>query len=256
MILLSNVIKAPFTTTSHGSKKVIEVKHYFPQPAVSAVSQEIDGHAHAQFIIEQAKEEAKLMKQEAEQYCQSLKENIWQEKENWLAEKQRLMAAAQQEGYEAGYSQGKNEALHAFQELMNEARNIVQTTNQQFYEQIESSKETILLIGLKVAERILGEKLAENHDSFLHLVQRAIKEVREQSEVKLYVHPLHYQTLVQQKDELRAIFSQPVDIFIYPDERLAEGGCMIETPFGRIDASVDTQLQQIKQKLLKWLEEE
>lgn len=80
--------------------------------------------------------------------------------------------------------------------------------------------------------------------------------MREQSEVKVYVHPFYYEMLVQQKDELRAVFNQPTDIFIYPDEQLTENGCVIETPFGRIDASVDTQLQQIKQQLLERLEEE
>lgn len=33
-----------------------------------------------------------------------------------------------------------------------------------------------------------------------------------------------------------------------------KGTCYIETPFGRVDASVDTQLMQLKDKLLTALE--
>lgn len=254
MILLSNVIKAPFTKTDPNNKKMIEVKNYFLKQTDAPVPN--DERENVQKMIEQAKREAQLIQKEAEQYYHSVKQQILQEQEHWQMEKQQLIAAAQQEGYEAGFAQGKEEALHRYQELINEAKRIVETANGQFYEQIEAANETILLIGLKVAERILGEKLAENGEHFLSLVKRAMKEVREQSEVKIYVHPLYYEMLVQQKDELKAVFNQPTDIFIYPDEQLQENGCMIETPFGRIDASVDTQLQQIKQQLLERLEEE
>ncbi|MBB5323675.1 flagellar assembly protein FliH [Anoxybacillus tepidamans] len=253
---MSNVIKAPFTKTDHSNKKIIEVKNYFLKQTDFLVPNDIDEQTNAQMMIEQAKREAELIKQEAEQYYHSLKQHISQEQEHWKIEKQQLIATVQQEGYEVGFAQGKEEALHRYDELINEAKRIVETANRQFYEQIEEASETILLIGLKVAERILGEKLMENSEHFLSLVKRAIKEVREQSEVKVYVHPFYYEMLVQQKDELRAVFNQPTDIFIYPDEQLTENGCVIETPFGRIDASVDTQLQQIKQQLLERLEEE
>ncbi len=256
MISLSNVIKAPFTKTDHHNKKLIEIKNHFLEQHRLSTAVDMDEHANAQMMIEQAKREAQAIKQEAEKYYQSVKQQLLQEQEHWHTEKQQLASVAQQEGYEAGFTQGKEEALNRYHELINEAQRIVETANEQFYEQIEAAKETIFLIGLKVAERIIGEKLAENSEYFLSLVKRAIKEVREQSEVKIYVHPFYYETLVQQKDELKAVFNQEVDLFIYPDEQLEEKGCMIETPFGRIDASVDTQLQQIKEKLLERLEEE
>jgi flagellar assembly protein FliH len=244
MILLSNVIKAPFTKTNHSQKKIIELKHYFWQQADAQNSANALEQVDPQALLEQAMREAERLKQEAEQYCHSLKQRILQEQESWQAEKQQLIAT------------GKEEALAHYQEFIHEAKHLVETAHRQFYEQIESSQETILHIGLKVAERILGKKLEENDDYFVSLVQRAMKEVREQSEVKLYVHPAYYEAVTQQKDELKAVFSQPVDLFIYPDEQMPEGGCMIETPFGRIDASVDTQLQQLKGKLLERLGEE
>lgn len=251
MILLSNVIKAPFTKTDHHNKKVIEIKHCFlPQKEAPTLE---DTREHER-MIEQAKQEARLIQQEAEQYYHSVKQQILQEQEQWQIEKQQLAKMAQQEGYEAGFLQGKEEAFRQYEQLIHEAKRIVETANEQFYAQMEATDETILLIGLKVAERILGEKLADS-EHFLSLVKRAIREAREQSEVKIYVHPCYYEWLVQQKEELKAMFNEPVDLFLYPDEQLQETSCIIETPFGRIDASVDTQLQQIKEQLLERLGE-
>lgn len=251
MILLSNVIKAPFTKTNRADKKIIEIKRLvLEQP--TAPDEQQESHEAA---LERAKHEAEQIKREAEQYYESIRRQLSKEQEAWQIEKEQLIQSAREEGYKDGFQQGKEEALHRYRELIEQARKITETANAQFYEQINASAETILRIGIKVAERIIGEKLGENHDHFLSLVKRAIKEVREQTEVTVYVHPLSYETIARRKEELKALFHHEADVFIHPDEQLEEHGCIIETPFGRIDASVDTQLEQIKEKLFERMKE-
>lgn len=104
---MSNVIKAPFTKTDHSNKKIIEVKNYFLKQTDFSVPNDIDEQTNAQMMIEQAKREAELIKQEAEQYYHSLKQHISQEQEHWKIEKQQLIATAQQEGYEVGLRKEK-----------------------------------------------------------------------------------------------------------------------------------------------------
>ena len=47
-----------------------------------------------------------------------------------------------------------------------------------------------------------------------------------------------------------------IDFYIYPDDELEETSCIIESENGRIDASVDSQLEEIKIKLFEMLESE
>ena len=56
----------------------------------------------------------------------------------------------------------------------------------------------------------------------------------------------YYQYLLSQKEELITIFSHETNLFIYPNEDLPEDGCVIESESGRLDASIDTQLLEIK----------
>ena len=67
---------------------------------------------------------------------------------------------------------------------------------------------------------------------------------------------LHYEELLSKKEELMTIFSNVVNLFIYPDSDLSEDSCLIESSSGRIDASIDTQLSEIKVKLTELLESE
>jgi flagellar assembly protein FliH len=250
MISLSKIIKAPFTKNGGNDKKIIEIRDYFsPQKQRHETNNHIDAQIHAQAILQNAQAEAEALKREAQLYYETVQQQVLQQKENWNQEKHQLIEAARKEGYEIGIQQGREEGLAQYRQLVQQAKQIVESANNEFYRQIESANETIFLIGIKVAERIISERLNEQPEHFVSLVKRAIKEAREHAEVKVYVHPKYYQTIINQKDELRSAFNQEIDLFIYPDDELSESGCVIESPFGRIDASVDTQLQQIKEKL-------
>jgi flagellar assembly protein FliH len=256
MISLSKIIKAPFTRNGGNDKRIIEIRDYFTaSKQVPETDSNIQAQLQAQIILENAKVEAETLKREAKLYYENVQRQILQEKENWEDEKQQLVEMARKEGYEIGLQQGHQDGLAQYHQLIEQARQIVESANNEYYRQVEAANETILLIGLKVAEKILNAHLNENDEHFVSLVKRAIREAREHSEVKIYVHPTYYDAVISQKDELKEIFNQEVDLFIYPDAQLPEHGCIIESPFGRIDASVDTQLQQIKEKLRERFEQ-
>ncbi|MGX1900342.1 flagellar assembly protein FliH [Thermolongibacillus altinsuensis] len=256
MILLSKVIKAPFAHTYSDNKKVIQIKNLLSPPHEQQEQTERQSDEQAFLLVEEAKQQAQHIRHEAEAYYQSVQQQILQEQQAWEQEKQQWIEKAQREGYERGLQQGKEEGLQQYQQLLNQAKRVIDSANQQFYDMLQSADETILLVALKVAERIIGERLNENKEHFLSLVKQVIKEVREHEEVKIYVHPSYYDLLIRQKDELKALFSQEAHLFIYPDQDLPETGCVVESPFGRIDASVDTQLEQLKAQLLERIEGE
>ena len=52
-----------------------------------------------------------------------------------------------------------------------------------------------------------------------------------------------------------SLFPRETEFYIYPDDELENDGCVIESSNGRLEASVDEQLEQIRIKLLEILEE-
>ena len=82
-----------------------------------------------------------------------------------------------------------------------------------------------------------------------YLVKRALKEAKDSHDVQLHVNPNYYEYLLSQKEELLAVFLHETNLFIFPDEELPENRCVIESALVGLDASVDTQLSEIKQKL-------
>ena len=256
MILLSRLIKSQWSNPSDTEKKVISIKVLRnPDQEVIphlAVEDQLDPNE----LISGAKEEAVRILEQAKLECDSLYGDIQREREEWSQEKARLKSVAHEEGFKEGIEIGKQQGYSEYREMFKEAQRYVQTAKKDYITYLDTSEKTILDLATKIASKIIGTKIEENEDYFTTLVKRALKEVKDYPEVQIHVNPIRYEELLMKKEELVTIFSREVHLFIYPDSDLSEDSCLIESSSGRIDASVDTQLSEIKVKLIDLLESE
>ncbi|MEH7122858.1 flagellar assembly protein FliH [Bacillus sp. JJ1773] len=259
MISLSRLIKGvpPLANPVQNDKKVIAIKVFKPEVLEDEfVSSPIIMEEQVQSLIEEAQRKAEEIlnsaRHEAELIRQQLDENI----QAFEQEKERMAAEAHQTGFEAGLTEGREKGYVEYHEVIQSAHDIVESSKKDYRSRVESSEREILEIGIKVAQKILGKTIEENEEEILFIVRRALKEARDNQEVQLHVHPSHYDFLLSNKEELKMIFPKEIDLFIYPDDELAVSSCIIESVNGRIDASIDSQLEEIKRKLIEMLEGE
>jgi flagellar assembly protein FliH len=261
MILLSRLIKSHFSNPQHEEKKVIQLQALTfnkmdqeSQESPEAVALKIK--AEADLVLQKARVTEEKMMSEAQMNLKQTQKNIEQLKVDWEAEKEVLIETVRQQAFQEGLKLGMEEGSKHFSELISEAKTIIEKTKTDYISQVEQSEETILKLGLKIAGKILHVQLAEKQENFLQIVKHAIKEVKDYADINIVVHPHMYELVSSQKDELKAMFNNDKNLYIYPDEEIQETSCIIESSFGRIDASVDSQLAELKVKLLELLEEE
>jgi flagellar assembly protein FliH len=198
-----------------------------------------------------SKEELKQINKEKETQIANTKKVINKEKEDWQEEKKKLMAQAEKEGYEAGFLQGKEKSMKEFSTLIEQANNIMDTALTDYNKTIEKSEEKIMDLAIYTASKVMKQKIEDDPASFIPIVKAAMKELKDQRVITIYLHPDNYQTVMEQKDELVHILEDDMKLSIYAKENLTENGCLIHHPFGQIDASVDTQLEQIRKALFE-----
>jgi flagellar assembly protein FliH len=261
MILLSRLIKSHFSHPQHEEKKVIQLqplsfRKFEQEEQESSEAVALRMKQEAEGILQRAKFQAEQIMNDAQISLNQTQQLIEQLKQDFEAEKQALSELAREQGFQEGLILGKEEGNKQFLGLIDEAASIVEKTKSDYLSQVEKSEETILKLGIKVAEKILHVHLKEKKEDFIHLVKHAIKEVKDYADVTIIVHPYMYELVASQKDELQALFNNDKNLYIYPDSELQETCCMIESSFGRIDVSIDSQLAELKIKLLELLEEE
>lgn len=193
--------------------------------------------------------ELRSLQEKREHMLQSTIEEINRERKNWEIEKDVLVKQAHEEGYQAGFQEGKTKGQEHFSTKIKQINELVDLTTTDYYKTLEQSEQVIIDLSIHTAERIIKEELDHEPNRFLAIVTAAIQEIKDQSMISIFVHPSNYEFLVKQKKELKNAVDGDTNISIYMDQKMTENECLIEHPFGQIDASIDTQLQQIREAL-------
>ncbi|WP_176446961.1 flagellar assembly protein FliH [Lentibacillus sp. CBA3610] len=199
--------------------------------------------------IDQAYEALQRIKDEQTTLLEQTNAEIEAAKADWEKEKQKYIEEAKDEGYTEGFEQGKQNGLEQYKQLIADAYEVVKAATEDYHSTIEQSEEAILDLAIHTAEKIIHQQLEEHPDRFMTLVKAAIKEVNDKSELAVYLHPANYHFVIRQKDELIHFDDRKLNVSFYASDALNEGSCLIEHPSGQVDASIDSQLQEVREAL-------
>lgn len=246
MMSLSNLIKSDRAAAEQGKKAIIL------RTVLSAPAEKIN----PEMVMHQAKADADQLLEHARVQADRILKQAQDEQEKWISEKKQQELEAREEGFQAGFEAGRQESLQQYSSFLSEAKTIVDQAKEDYIEKVSQSEDTIINLAVKLSEKIMFIKLEEHPACFAELVKKALHEVREHPEIKVFVNPLYYSRLLKQKSELEDVLLSRADLFIYPDESLQEGSCVIESPAGTMDAGVDAQLNQLKKSMLQLIGED
>ncbi len=79
----------------------------------------------------------------------------------------------------------------------------------------------------------------------------ALKRIEERSKVTVKLAPQDYELLRKEKNNILSAFDNIEDIKFVSDENLNQGDVIVETDFGKIDETISTQLEFIKEEIIK-----
>lgn len=244
-ILLSN----SYQYSSNNNQKQIKIrpielirKKPIPNHTSSTIDEEVNAKQNK---LHEINRQLDHTKQQNEALLLETQEMIVEEKKQWENEKKQLISKTKELGYKEGFSTGKEESLNHYAEILRKANGIVDSASVDYHAILENSEDVILKLAIESSEKILQKKLEENPESFVNIVKAAIKDIKEQSMISIYLHPDNYQMVIGQKDELSRLLDSDAKLSIYVKDGMKINNCLIEHPFGQIDASIDTQLKQL-----------
>lgn len=255
MTSLANVIKSV-------SKEIKEAKVITLRTAIRPVEKEpnieIDRQKMEQIeneLIQEAKEKANSLLKQAEEEINKKIEALKKEEDSLQEKISAAMEDARVKGYDEGFQLGRKDGEQSMHNLIEEVRQLVDASREEYVKKLAEAEPMMIKIAIALAEKIVGNNLEEQPERWSHVVKTAVKEVKEHENIKIFVHPSKYERTLNDKKTFKAALNESTDIYIYPNEELAEDACMIETSFGTIDASIDTQITEIKKQLLEIVEE-
>lgn len=160
-----------------------------------------------------------------------------------------ILTEAQNQGYEQGYADGKEQIQKDLTELI---CNVDKFTKCKFdikHRIIKSLHNDILSLVVEISEKICKTKITENRTILLNVVENAISQLKEKENVTVIVNPIMAEKIYEISEDLKTKIHNLENIKIIEDSSVSPDGTIVESVGSRIDSRVSAQIEQFSQKL-------
>lgn len=188
--------------------------------------------------------------QQKEQAQKELEEWRKQEEERFLLELEEKKRLGYEEGYQLGIEDGTAFAQQQYQEQLQKAVSVLEQAFKEKAAIIQEAEPFVVELTTEIAKKVLQQELKTHPDSLLALIKETLSSVYETSSISIGVAPEDFTFVQKQREQLMAIDSGHIEVKVIPDYSIEQGGCIIRTSSGSIDARIDVQLSEIKKVLL------
>lgn len=151
---------------------------------------------------------------------------------------ERIHLQSREEGYAAGYQEGRAQAAQEGQRL----RALLDDAGGALGDLDQTVAEELLALALEVSRRMLGQALKLRPELVLPVIQEAVRCLPQfQQTVRLVLHPQDAALVHSYIAEHPAASSW----ILVEDTRLERGGCRVETANGEVDATLQNRWQRV-----------
>lgn len=148
---------------------------------------------------------------------------------------------ARRTGIQEGLAAGKKEALAELDGLMRQLAHSIETLAGLKPRLRQEAERDVVKLSLAVARRVLRREIQIDHEAVLGLVKAALENTSAREVTEVRVHPSHAARI---REHLSSI-GGPEAIQVRADSALELGAVLVETQRGVVDASLETQLDEI-----------
>jgi flagellar assembly protein FliH len=163
----------------------------------------------------------------------------------------------EREAYEKGFRSGEEAGMEM-------GRKKMELQIQKFSEILEeltilrekiflSVEENILELALAVARKVIHHEVRSEREVAINVVKAALKAAILSEKVTIKLNPLDLDTAVEHKADLMDHIDGSPKVKLEKDEGVGQGGCVIETAYGNIDARLEEQMAEVEKVLEKEL---
>jgi flagellar assembly protein FliH len=166
------------------------------------------------------------------------------------AQQQARLAALEREAFAKGYEQGERAGAEAgtkraeamlrrlaetIEELADVRRSMVRQTERQMVQ-----------LALAIARRIVRREVALDSELTVAMARVALERLGDSTSVTIRLNPDDYEVTAGRREAMLP----GSHVSVVPDSAVSRGGCLVQSDFGYVDASVDAQFQELARALL------
>ena len=176
-----------------------------------------------------AKEFSKLV--EADSILKQIKEEELAYRKRVLQECEALKEQADLVGFEEGLKRWNNQ---------------IELLDREIKDIRQKMENSMVPLAMTAVKKIIGKELETKLDTIVDIISSALKAVTQHKKIKIFVSPAEYDTIETARPRLKELYEYLDSLTIVPRKDIGEGGCIIETEAGIINAQLESQLKALE----------
>ena len=154
------------------------------------------------------------------------------------------------QAYKDGYSAGLQAAARSADEMLQRIEQDIAALELERETLIRSVEEQVLMLSVQAAEKIIKHEVKTDPQVVARTIRLCLRRVRDRDEVTVRVSPSEVAAVRAMRDELVGSAEGICGLNIVDDRRVSAGGCVAEVSSGDLDARIETQIEQLRRKLM------
>ncbi len=165
---------------------------------------------------------------------------------NLVSRAQEEALQIKQSAYQEGYNAGLQQAQADMENFRNSLAAFMGAEDKVFNEVAPN----ILSIAMEIAQKIIKTEVKTDPQIVLETVLDILKTLsKNEPRIVLRINPLQVQYMKDTLPEQVRLLGMEAKLSILSDEGITEGGCIVETNNGLVDASIEAQLEIVQNAL-------
>jgi flagellar assembly protein FliH len=162
-----------------------------------------------------------------------------------------IAQSAREQGFEAGYNEGIERAEKAVAERLALAESLVATTRAQREETLAASERDLVELAFEIAEKIVRQKVVADPDTTIGVLEHALRKAYVRDGLTVLCNPVDLERLAGANELLRTRVGSLAGLTLIGDRRISQGGVVVRTDAGDIDATIESQLDRLRDQLFE-----
>jgi len=213
--------------------------------AEDAAAKEIErGTGEAQDIKHRAEDEAESLVTEARERVKQMEAESRATLDN---ERKEAVEAGRTEGREAGYAEGKAEV----ERLIQRTQTVLQRAQDKRTEILQETEQEIINLVLIITRKVVKAITESQRTVIVSNVIQALRKVKGRGNIIIRVNLADLKLTTSHTKDFISLVEGAKSLQVVEDSTVDEGGCVIETDFGEIDARITSQLGELEAKILE-----
>lgn len=193
-------------------------------------------------------------REEGPGFCSLVQHQHLRENPDDIIEAARARAeAVEKQACDEGFARGMAEARALVEkdlETLFAALNKAMAELEAFRKRLElDAEKDAVSLAFAIARKVVYHEIDSREEAIFEVIHEALKQVPDQKSATLRVSPMDYERLKAGTGAFSAAAASLEEMRMQPDKSIRDGDCIIDTPFGMIDARVEKRLAAVEAAL-------